>query len=147
MSASASRSVSPVVTWFNEWWIRVPEPRFINLLFGACYLIAVIDGAMLITSPADLHVVNDGTLLLVGWFMVLGGFLSMVTGTMEIWKLERVGIASILAGLLSYGSLILHFDQLSIGVKATELGIITFACALFVVRLAMIWGYTYRPRG
>ncbi len=136
-------------SWLHTWWLRVPEPRIYSFLYAGAYFVSILGGVLTAMFPPQtlLGLVGQGTMQLMGILMVVGGIIGAIGGTREAWKFERIGIYSILLGLGAYLWIVSHLAIFASGSRFAQLTAIVLAVILFLVRLAMIWRYTYRPRG
>ena len=135
--------------WLHTWWLKVPEPRIFSFIYAIAYFVCIIGGLATYMYPPQtlLGLVGQGTMQTMGIIMVVGGTIGAVGGTREAWKFERLGIYSILLGLGAYLWIVSHLAIFDSGSRFAQLTAIVLAVILFLVRLAMIWRYTYRPRG
>lgn len=149
MTTKSVNLFQAILNWFSYWWIKVPEPRFINLVFGVSYLAAFGSGVYILFSPSIGHIsfANESTMIIIGWFLIIGGFVSMVAGTIEAWKIERISLSMMMLALVAFGLLAIGYPGIHPSIKAAMVTLVVCSLSLFVVRLAMIWGFTYRPRG
>ena len=136
--------------WFSTWWLRVPEPRDISIVYAIIYAGMLCTGiATVITPPRTIEAAIGPFLMTwMGVLLMLGSLLAMVAGSFENWLLERVGLVMIGGALACYVGLILSLQMSEQGSRLTQLGVVGFAAiGVFVVRYLLIRGYTYRPRG
>lgn len=132
----------------HTWWYHIPEPRVVSILTGIAYLTFMATGIVTIMFPPKSieGLAGSVTMQLVGWFCIGGAVIGIIGESSDFWQLERVGIATLAAGLATYAAIIstLHVIE---GGRLTQLGIISIAMMLLALRLAMIWRYPFKPRG
>ena len=135
------------VRWFRQWWLTIPEPRDLSLVWAVAYLVLAAAGVAAVFAPphAIVAVFSWPALAAVGWLLIVGAVLAMVGGWREFWKLERVGIAGM-------GGASLLFALIALGLPRDDLvgvvlGYVAFAIITLTARYLMIWRFAYRPRG
>ena len=135
-------------TWLHTWWLRVPSPRVFSVLYAITYFLTVVGGIMTFFYPPYTlqEYLTTLSINLICFFYVLGGIVAAYAGTMGAWKLERIAIYCIMLAVVVYGATVLHNANWSAGNYYAQLLVIALAFMLFVVRLAMIWRLTYKPR-
>lgn len=137
-----------VLDWYNFWWMKVPSPRIFSVIYTFVYMGAIAIGVLTYFYPPKtllgaLGPVSTDTM---GILLFVGGLVAATGGARDAWRLERIGIFSIAIALLVYFATVIHNGLNSPGNYYTQLGAIYFSVALFIVRLAMIWRYTYKPK-
>lgn len=136
--------------WFETWWLKVPEPRDISLIYAVIYGGMLVTGISTVVNPPRTIQASIGPVLMtwMGVLLVLGALIAMFAGTFENWLLERIGLAFIIGALSCYAGLIVALQMSEAGSRLTQLGVVSFAAiGVFIVRYRLIRGYTYRPRG
>lgn len=139
-----------LVSWLQTWWLRVPAPREISVAFTIAYSLAFATGAAtLLYPPITLSAEAAGpqAIASVGALLVVGAVLGMLGGAWEHWKLERVGLWLMSGALVIYAAIIVGLHLSTQGSRLTQLGVISLALCLFLVRYLMIRRFTFRPRG
>ena len=157
MSKSATTTVSipitPVRTWrsrIQSLWMFIPDPRIVSLIIGFSYAVFFTTGVVtLLLPPASIEAEYGNVVMqLVGYFFIGGSLLGMVGGASEFWQLERVGIAGMAVGLLTYLYIVVNLQiAAESGHRYTQMGIIILALCFLANRLARIWRYDFKPRG
>lgn len=139
-----------MTAWLRDWWLKVPMPRELSVAFTILYVIALCTGTFtLLWPPLSLsnEVGGPQVMASVGVLLVMGALISMLGGSMEHWKLERIGLWLMSWALLIYAAIVLLLHLQSDGSRLTQLGVICMALVAFLIRYLMIWRFTYRPRG
>lgn len=139
-----------MLAWLQTWWLRVPVPRELSVVFTLLYGIALITGiATLLWPPMSLSREVGGSQVMasVGALLVLGAVIAMIGGAREHWKLERIGLWLMAWALLIYATIVTVLHYTSEGSRLTQLGVISMALIAFLIRYLMIWRFTFRPRG
>lgn len=129
-------------------WSRITEPRRLNAIYAAFYVIAMLTGVVtLLYPPQSIEGVLGGALMAI-WsvLFLLGGLGGLSTCLNGRWKWERWSIGSILMGIGIYGAVIISLHITQAGSRLTQLGILTIAAGLFVVKLELIRWYSFDPR-
>ena len=134
--------------WLNFWWLKIPEPRSFSVLYAFAYLGCVLGGILTFFFPPLTLLGSAGPSVMstLGILLALGGIIAAVGGTREAWRFERIGIYTILMGLWGYYIVVTHTAINSTGFRYTQLTVIYLATLLFMVRLIMIWQYSFKPR-
>lgn len=145
--------IVPVKTWrsrMKNLWMFIPDPRIVSLIIGFSYSVFLATGVVtLILPPTSIEAAYGNVVMqMVGYFFIGGSLLGMVGGATEFWQLERVGIAGMAVGLLSYLYIVVRLQLAAdAGNRFTQMGIIILALCLLANRLARIWRYDFKPRG
>lgn len=133
--------------WLRMWWLTIPEPRDLSLVWALAYVVLAGTGvaAVFVPPAVVIELYSWPALAAVGWLLILSAALAMLGGWREFWKLERVGIAGMTGATLL-------FAIISAGLPGDELvgvvlGYSAFAIVALAARYLMIWRFTYRPRG
>lgn len=134
--------------WYMHWWIKIPEPRAYSFIYALAYFGCIGWGTLVFFFPPTTLLGSAGqlTMSLMGFSYILGGLVGAIGGTMEAWKLERLGIYLILMGLTAYHVIVLHTAFNSSGYRYAQMMAIYLAILLFILRLIMIWRYSFKPR-
>lgn len=135
--------------FFHFWWYKVPEPRVVSLVTGFVYLVFLATGVVTVLSPpvSVEGIFGEFTMQVVGSFLIGGSVIGIVGGVRDFWALERVGIVGMGFGLMSYFYMVLSLQGVvGSGSRFTQLGVILAALGFLILRLSLIWRYTYKPR-
>lgn len=137
--------------WTKTWWMRVPEPRDISLIFTIVYALACVGGVVAFVAPPQSITGVAGPILLgfIGAFLLLGAMLAMFAGARENWMLERIGVWFMGGAVFTYAVQIgiLQAQDSEGGQRYLHLIISVIALLVFVLRYRLVRIYTYRPRG
>ena len=135
--------------WLKFWWVKVPHPRIFSVLFAGVYAVSVLTGLFTLFLPPQtlLGFAGDITVVITGLLFTGCGAIAAYAGTVQSWKLERIAIWGIMLGVFSYLVTVIHYATSNNANWYTLMGIFVFAFLLFIVRLAMIWRYSFNPRG
>ena len=153
--------MSRLRTWLRTWWLDVPEPREISLGWGALYVSTGAIGIATLTAPGSTawNVLGLVGVLAIGLLLLVGTIFACVGGAREHWKLERVGVAGVILGLLIYGGMLWalfqtpiaatwqHPDFTAAAAQGPQLGILGALVLALCLRYMMIRRFEYRPRG
>lgn len=133
--------------WLRTWWLTVPTPREISMVYTVVYVIVGVTGVFTLLIPPEpiQHVAEPVTTAGVGVFFILGAIVAGIGGYREHWQFERAGLLLVLGALAGYAVLMLALHSASLGYRLMHGGIILIALAVFVLRWLMIRSYTYRP--
>lgn len=134
--------------WLNYWWLRVPEPRVFSVIYTFAYMGGILGGILVYFYPpvTMLDTFGDVTMKIIGLLWMGGSIIGAIAGAREAWKLERLGVYAILLGVFGYYSIVIYLGLHQTGSRWAQLTVIYFALLLFILRLAHIWQYTYKPR-
>lgn len=134
--------------WYMYWWLKIPEPRAYSFIYAVAYLSSIAWGTLVFFFPPTTLLGSAGhvTMTLMGLSYMLGGLVGAIGGTFEAWKLERLGVYLILMGLVSYMVVVVHTAFNSDGYRYAQIMVISLAILLYLMRLAMVWRYTFKPR-
>lgn len=134
--------------WLKRWWLKVPSPRIYSSIYAVVYSTAVAGGIFTYLFPPYTLLGELGELStnIMGILFTVGGLIAAVAGTRGSWRLERIAIYAIMLSLSVYLMTVVQQAYQSDGHRYTQILAIVFAMFLFIVRLAMIWRYTYRPQ-
>lgn len=134
--------------WLRTWWLLVPSPRVFSILYAVTYFFTILGGIMTYFYPpySLQEYLTTLSINLICFSYAFGGLVAAYAGAKGAWKLERIAIYSIMLAILVYGATVLHNANWSAGNYYAQLLVIVLAFMLFVVRLAMIWQLTYKPR-
>lgn len=130
-------------------WQRIAEPRVLRVVFLLGYVITFSIGvATLVNAPRTIEGVL-GPILSVSWafFWLLGGAVGAATVLPGWWQVERYAVAATMFGFGIYGLVVgvLHFT--SEGNRLPQLGALAIALLFWVLRLVLIRGHDFEPRG
>lgn len=143
------KTVKGFNAWTKTWWMRVPEPRDISLIFTAVYVLAFTGGVIAFVAPPQSITGVAGPILLgtIGAFLLLGSVIGMIAGARENWKLERIGVWFMGGAIFVYGVQVAILQAITPGMRWLQLVVVTIALLIFVLRYRLVRIYTYRPRG
>ncbi|KJL39900.1 hypothetical protein [Microbacterium trichothecenolyticum] len=130
-------------------WGRIKEPRFIRVLFLAGYIVTLTTGVVTLTDPPVTIEGALGPTLSVAWslFWIIGGLAGAATVLQGWWEVERYAVAACMFGIGIYTIVLVTLHIASPGSRLTQLGMLAIAALLFVLRLALIRGHDFEPRG
>jgi hypothetical protein len=120
-----------------------------SVIYFVIYVGWLLTGVATLVSPPNTISGELGPVLTIAWALlfIVGALVGLVTVLPGWWKWERWACHISLAGVAIYGFVVLNLHFTSPGSRLTQLGVLYFGgAAVFVVRLAMIWGRTYAPR-
>jgi hypothetical protein len=117
----------------NGAFMLIAEPRVERVLQFGIYALMGYGGAWILVAPPETFsdALPEFNLVIFGLFAVVGSTFGMVAVLPGIWWLERVGIASLIVGLLIYWAL-----GIAIG-SSTFVAVMTLA---FALKFAQRWG-------
>lgn len=136
--------------WLQTWWMRVPEPRELSVVFTGAYFVAFLTGVATLTYPPmslSKEVGGPQVMASVGVLLLVGSLVAMFGGAREHWKVERIGLWLMAWAGLIYATIVLFLQFTSNGSRLTQLGFIVLGLTVFLIRYLMIWRFTFRPRG
>ena len=83
-----------IKAWLNTWWLRVPEPRELSMLWSVMYGTAMATGVLALCLPprSVIGMIGDVAIALIGVFLLVGALLAALGGAFDYWRLERLGI-------------------------------------------------------
>ncbi len=141
--------IAKLTRWARTWWLTVPEPREISMIYTLIYAAALGTGicTLVIPPPTIQHIAAPPTLAFIGYGLVVGAALAAAGGYWEVWALERGGLVLIAAALAGIGVLLIALQHVELGARVLQLGVLVLAISVLVVRWVMIRIFTYRPRG
>lgn len=142
--------MTPTLRWFQTWWLRVPSPREVSAAYSMAYLVTLFMGIVTLTFPPrtlSYELGGPQAMMSVGVLLIIGAVVGMTGGTLEHWKLERVGLWFMSGALSIYGAVVLALHLTQEGSRLTQLGPILLGLILFFLRWVMIRRFSYRPRG
>jgi hypothetical protein len=130
-------------------WQRIREPRVLKVLFWVVYLLVVVAGAVTLASPPDTIAGALGPVLIVApsvmWLLAgIGGMATVLTGW---WRVERSAVALALLGLSIYAVVLAVLHTVTPVSRLTQLAWVAIAAMVFLIRLALIRGHDFEPRG
>ena len=133
--------------FLREWWRRVPEPRIISTITTVLYAVILLTGIATAASPPRslLGVFGEVTMQVLAWLFIVGAVVGMIGGALDFWQLERVGLAGMMLGLVSYAVTVGILQHIGDGSRFTQLGVILAAMFALIFRLALIWRYPWKP--
>lgn len=131
------------------WLGFIPEPRAMSLVYTAAYMMVVITGIVTLIYPPQtlINAVHDVSLFVAAWLWVLGGLFGMFTGQREWWEGERFALSAMFIGIVFYALILIDLHTQSEGSRLTQLGVLSLAALLLVLRFTFIWRYPFKPRG
>lgn len=152
MSTAPTKVVETVKgfnSWTKTWWMRVPEPRDLSLIFTITYLLALIGGVIAFVAPPQSISGLTGPILLsiIGVFLIVGSLMAMYAGAREVWLIERLGVWLMGSAVFVYGLQVGIIQATQPGSRYLQLTVICIALLVFVIRYRLIRIYTFRPRG
>ena len=129
-------------------WAKVTEPRHMSVIYGGVYTIVLLTGLATLAVPPQTIASELGPVLAGVWaaLFIIGGLLGMATVLPGWWQWERWAIAFVVAGIGLYGYVITTLHFTTPGSRLTQLGVLTLALMVFIIRFSLIWGRTYGPR-
>ncbi|MGW9021253.1 hypothetical protein ACWGOE_07215 [Leucobacter chromiiresistens] len=135
--------------WLRTWWLGIPDPREISIAFTLAYIVALYTGAVTLVQPPSTvkAAIGPSSMAALAVLLVLGSLIAMLGGAREHWKLERIGLWFMAGATIIYGALVLGLHFETNGSRLTQLGFVTLALFLFIVRWVLIRYFEYRPRG
>lgn len=139
-----------VHNYFQFWWHKVPEPRMVSMITGVAYFLMFATGVItVIIPPRSVSAVYGGSLMqVVGYLLLIGAFIGIISGIREFWQLERVGIGAQAVGAITYFYIVIQLQiEADSGSRFTQMGFILAALMFLALRLSLIWKYPYKPRG
>lgn len=130
-------------------WSRIREPRRVKAEFFTIYMVATAVGLVTLAMPPTSIQGVLGVLLTYVWSgaLTLGGMLGTAAVFPGWWWLERLGVLSILVGILIYFTVVMSLHFTESGNRLTQAGFILLASTVFILRWQGIWRYTFEPRG
>lgn len=154
MSTAPTKVVETVKgfnAWTKTWWMRVPEPRDLSLVFTIAYLLSLAGGIVAFVAPPQSISGLTGPVLMsvIGVFLIVGSIMAMFAGAREVWLIERLGVWLMGSAIAVYGIQIgiLQFQEIDGGLRYLHLIVSAIALLVFVIRYRLIRIYTFRPRG
>lgn len=131
-------------------WTSIREPRHIKTVYLTYYLIAIATGLVTYMDPPGIIETTVGAAATAAFstFLIVGGIMGAVSVYRGWWWLERLGNWSCIWALLIFLIVIITLiSQQGIEAGSIYAGVGTLASGIFLVRLLMIHGFTYEPRG
>lgn len=137
------------LVWCRGLWGRIAEPRRLKAVYFVAYLVTVFVGVAALLDPPNTVQGKLGGALTVVWgaFLLLCGFLGAASVFPGWWGTERLAIAAGYVGLGIYAAVVLTLHLTEPGARLTQLGVIVLASFVLTVRLVLIRGSDYEPRG
>lgn len=134
--------------WLKTWWLTVPEPREQSITWGVVYLLLTATGLASMAYPSSVATdsIGHGAMLMFSFMLIAGVLIATIGGWMEFWKLERLGVILMGAGLSLYASVILTLHFESDSVMLVQFWVTLALIASLVARYFMIWRFDFRPR-
>ncbi|KAA9133768.1 hypothetical protein [Microbacterium caowuchunii] len=129
-------------------WFRIREPRVLRVLYWFAYLIAFLVGVGTLLNPSDAIENAWGPWVAMSWaaFWALGGVAGMATCLTGWWQVERSAVGLILTGLGIY-AVVLGVLAVLRGNSPSWIATVSLAVLLFIIRLVLIRGHDFEPRG
>lgn len=133
--------------WLNTWWLKVPSPRLLSVLWAISYAVAILGGLLTYLFPPRtlLGHLDEFTTKGMGILLIVGGLIAAAAGTRVAWRLERIGISAMMLALGMYIATVVHNAMNTQGNYYTQIMGLVLAVMLFVIRLGFIRVYTYQP--
>lgn len=131
-------------------WERVSEPRLMSAIYFGIYVGWLLTGFATLLDPPNTISGELGPVLTIAWALlfILGAGVGLATVLGGWWKWERWACRISLAGVGIYSFVVASLHFTSPGSRLTQLGVVYFGgAAVFVVRMVMIRGRSYAPRG
>lgn len=131
-------------------WEAISEPRHLKVFYLAVYLVTVGVGiATLIIPPSSIEG-PLGPLLTRFWagLLAVGGLAAAAAVLPGWWWVERAAMWLILTGSGIYASIVVYLQAVAPpgSSRWTQLGFITLAAAVFILRLILTRRWDYEPR-
>lgn len=150
MARFANIAVRTGLARFQRIWSTIQEPRHIKSVYLGYYLIAITTGVVAFLFPPGIieNVVGASATYAFAGFLLLGGAMGAASVYPGWWWLERLGNWSCMWALMIFLIVIItltaHEGTEAGGIYA---GVGALASGIFLIRLLMIRGFTYEPRG
>jgi FtsH-binding integral membrane protein len=125
-------------------WARVKEPRVLRVLFLLGYVVTLIMGVTTLSTPPAIVEGELGPILsaAASVFLIVGGVAGAATVLQGWWQVERHAVAAAMLGIVIFGLALIASASTS-----TQLGALALGMLFFVLRLALIRGHDFEPRG